>query len=144
MTPRGIRNNNPGNIRKSAAPWQGLAEVQDDPSFLVFSAPVWGLRAIAKILLNYEADDGCSTIREVVNRWAPPVENNTGAYVTAVIAELAQIGDTNPDAPISLCNAPAMSDTIKAIVQHENGEQPYGDDVIGQALTLAGIVPTTA
>ena len=52
--PRGIRNHNPGNVlRTKSVTWQGQAEDQSgDPEFVVFTAPEWGLRAIARILLT--------------------------------------------------------------------------------------------
>lgn len=40
-TPRGIRNNNPGNLDKGS-PWQGLVANPDEPRFCTFKDPVWG------------------------------------------------------------------------------------------------------
>ncbi|EPU9415876.1 hypothetical protein ACV0UJ_005298, partial [Escherichia coli] len=88
-TPRGIRNNNPGNLDKGS-PWQGLVANPDEPRFCTFKDPVWGIRALAVTLITYHdkrrAKDGTSidTIREVIERWAPPNENNTDAYINEV------------------------------------------------------------
>lgn len=130
VVPRGIRNNNPGNIRRDGTPWQGLDLVQDDPDFCVFIAPEWGIRAIARILKKYKLD-GINTIAGAINRWAPPNENNTSAYITAV-AMACGVGQSEcVDFDLIL---PAMS---KAIIQHENGMQPYGDDIISLGISLA-------
>ncbi len=53
--PRGIRNNNPGNIRHGEN-WQGLNPNSRsiDAAFCVFNTPVAGIRALAKVLINYK------------------------------------------------------------------------------------------
>ena len=79
---RGIRNNNPGNIEKSKNnKWQGMAESQPDKRFITFTSPEWGIRAIARILINYKDKYDLDTVKKIISRWAPPSENNTGAYV---------------------------------------------------------------
>lgn len=60
--PRGIRNNNPGNIRHSDQ-WKGLTPEQPDPDFCTFSTPEYGIRAMGVILLNYQRKHGLKTIR---------------------------------------------------------------------------------
>ena len=50
---RGIRNNNPLNIRHSADRWQGAAEEQNDPSFVQFKSMAYGYRAAWKTLESY-------------------------------------------------------------------------------------------
>lgn len=82
---RGIRNNNPMNIRRGAQ-WQGLAKVQSDESFCVFESMTFGLRAGMKLLKNYITGNNATmvkydTIRRIVFRWAPPTENATLKYV---------------------------------------------------------------
>ena len=89
-TPRGIRNKNPGNIEKGPD-WLGLAKDQrSDNRFAVFEAPQFGIRALCKVLLTYhrkrKAADGSAidTVKEVIDRWAPPTENNSDAYASMV------------------------------------------------------------
>lgn len=120
MEPRGIRNNNPGNIRRGDH-WQGMADEQPDPSFVTFVRPIWGLRAIGKTLMTYQDKHGCDTVRNFIERWAPPSENNTEAYVHDVADAL----QTGPDDRINIHSTGTMAAMIEAIVQHENGEQPY-------------------
>lgn len=135
---RGIRNNNPGNIDRTNIPWQGMAVDQSgDPRFIIFKSAEWGIRAICRILLNYYTNDGCKTIRQIIQRWAPPEENNTDAYVDAVARDCG----CGPDDPVDARDAQVMAGLVKAIIQHENGQQPYADLVIQQGLALAGVGP---
>ncbi len=83
--PRGIRNHNPGNIRWQDE-WLGLKKdgKQQDPSFCVFISPVCGIRALAKVLKNYQRLYGLNTPRKIISRYAPPNENQTLAYINSV------------------------------------------------------------
>lgn len=138
--PRGIRNNNPGNIRHSKVRWVGEADDQPDADFVTFSAPEYGIRAICRTLISYQTDDGCKTIRQLIERWAPPNENNTAAYVSAVSVACG----CGPDDPVNVRQASIMSPLIWAIIRQENGQQPYPSSLIAGAMTLAGIGPTPA
>ena len=82
--PRGIRNNNPGNLRRTDDPWQGLAETQTDTEFFVFQSPIYGIRALARTLIKYQDKHRLCTIRQLIGRWAPNTENDTVAYIKAV------------------------------------------------------------
>lgn len=127
---RGLRNNNPGNIRKSADKWQGLAPLQDDPAFFKFTEPKWGVRAIGKILLNYEKRYSLRTVRDLISRWAPPVENLTESYVNTVARALS----VQPDATIDVrASLPALA---SAIIRHENGLNPYTAEQIREWVYL--------
>ena len=79
--PRGIRNNNPLNIRKGGK-WQGLAPEQD-AAFCTFKTMEWGVRAAVKILRSYSRK-GIHTIRDIIQTWAPPIENDTNSYIQIV------------------------------------------------------------
>jgi hypothetical protein len=136
-TPRGIRNHNPGNIRRSSDPWQGLAERQGDVEFFTFKSPVYGIRALARTLITYQDKHGLRTIRQIIGRWAPPVENNTNAYVRAV----ADATDLDADQMLDLHDFDYLFPLTKAIIKHENGQQPYTDAQITKALVLAGVEP---
>ena len=136
-TPRGIRNHNPGNIRRSSDPWQGLAERQGDVEFFTFKSPIYGIRALARTLITYQDKHGLRTIRQIIGRWAPPVENNTNAYVRAV----AEATDLDADQILDLHNFDYLFPLTKAIIKHENGQQPYTDVQITKALVLAGVEP---
>ena len=85
--PRGIRNNNPLNIRKSKSKWQGLVENSPDKEFCVFEHMKWGWRAAFKLLCDtYYKQWGLRTIRDIIHRWAPP---NVGNHADVYIAQVA-------------------------------------------------------
>ena len=132
---RGVRNNNPGNIRKDATNWRGLAaaSLQTDPAFWVFVAALWGIRALAVILRNYQVQHGLNTVEQIVSRWAPPTENDTDAYVEAVARSIG----VQPTATINVLEADTMRALVKAIIKHENGAQPYDESTIDAAVALA-------
>ena len=85
---RGIRNNNPGNIEKGAR-WKGLAKQQLDSRFATFVNPLWGIRAMGRILRSYRRR-GVKTVAQIINVWAPShrtdgtFENHTKAYIDRV------------------------------------------------------------
>lgn len=138
-TPRGIRNNNPGNIRRNGDPWQGLAERQSDVEFFTFKTSIYGIRALARTLITYQDKHSLRTIRQIISRWAPPVENNTNAYVRAVSIDAG----LDADQPLDLHRFDHLLPLTKAIIHHENGQQPYTDAQITKALVLAGVEPET-
>ena len=128
---RGVRNNNPGNIEKGAS-WKGLdpARTAAESRFAVFVSPQYGFRALARVLRNYQANYGLKSVRQIINRWAPPVENDTGAYVNAVARHL----NVAPDATINVvANLPKLLD---AIARHENAGYQYPAQVIAEGIAL--------
>lgn len=117
MTARGIRNNNPGNLRHGSS-WDGLAPTQTDPAFCQFTTMAKGCRALIKTLRTYVERHGLRTVRGIVNRWAPPVENDTGSYVRSVAAAVRH----DADEPLNFEADPLLFlDLAKAIARHENG-----------------------
>jgi hypothetical protein len=83
---RGIRNNNPGNIRHGSANWQGMSATQTDSAFIQFDEMKWGVRAMLKLLQNYENIHGLKSIREKIYRWAPAEDgNNPERYIQRVV-----------------------------------------------------------
>lgn len=129
--PRGIRNNNPGNIERTADRWQGMsADQSQDSRFVVFDSPLWGIRALARVIMNYAKNYGADTIGEVIARWAPSNENDTRAYIASVSAATG----LGPNDPISDADLPAI---VAAIIKHENGQQPYAPELIAQGVQLA-------
>ena len=131
--PRGIRNNNPGNIRHGAN-WQGLNSNgrNIDSVFCVFESPVFGIRALAKVLINYKKIHGLNTVRQIVSRYAPPNENQTAAYIQTVAKQL----EVYPDTKIDIEERGVLTVFIKAVIRMENGIQPYSDEVIQEGIDL--------
>lgn len=133
-TPRGIRNANPGNIERTGEKWQGMsADQSGDARFIVFESPVWGIRAMAKILLNYQRKYGLRHVQGIINRWAPPTENDTGAYVRQVCRALG-VGPTDT---VNLQDTATLAKLVTAVIKHENGMQPYSPDLIARGVGMA-------
>ena len=127
--PRGIRNNNPGNIERSGVTWKGMAADQSaDSRFIVFNSPEYGIRAMARVLKNYMVQ-GYDTVQKIINRWAPPIENDTGAYAKAVARHLGV--DSNEE--LNESYIPHLSELI---MQHETGLQPYTSEVNARGVML--------
>ena len=105
---RGIRNNNPLNIRKSKDKWQGT-RLSPDPSlsreggwdtqFCQFETQAYGWRAAFVLLTRtYYHTYRLFTIRSIVSRWAPPNENATAAYIRSVSLQTK----IDPDEPLGI------------------------------------------
>lgn len=122
--PRGVRLCNPGNLRHGQ-PWLGLAPKQPDLDFCTFISPEYGIRAMMMIFGTY-AKRGLNTVAKIISAWAPITENDTAAYIADVRKRLGKDSVTAKDYP-ALC---------KAIIRHENGEQPYEDSVFAEAQRL--------
>lgn len=131
-TPLGIRQHNPGNI-ECGSDWKGLAPKKPGDRFCRFTAPVYGLRAIAYLLIVYRREHGLRTIESLINRWAPKGENNTKAYVLSV----AKRTGIPYNLPIAVDSSYALERLVPAIVHHENGRQPYSAEEINEAITMA-------
>ena len=137
---RGIRNNNPGNIRKSKDPWQGLAERQTDAAFFVFKSPMYGIRALARVLITYQDNKNLRTIKDIIRRWAPQTENDTNAYIISV----ADATGFTQDQLLDMHRFDHLKPLVEAIIRHENGHQPYTNTEITKGLVLAGGEPKQA
>lgn len=97
MSTRGIRNNNPANIRRGCN-WKGLIRQQKDREFCQFVTMTWGVRALLVTLRTYVVKHHLHTVREIITRWAPPSDrNNTEKYI-----EFVEKAVRNIDTPIIL------------------------------------------
>lgn len=143
--PRGIRNNNPGNVERGGDRWLGMSADQSaDGRFIVFDTPDAGIRCLMRLLINYQERHGIRTLREAINRWAPPVENNSTAYVQHV----SRLTGYDPDEPLDFLDREVNVALTRAIVRHENGEPTiygrkewYPADVYERAAVMAGFEP---
>lgn len=116
MATRGIRNNNPLNIRRGSR-WVGLAAEQPDPEFCTFTAPVFGLRAAFIILRRYIEVYHLTNIVQIISRWAPPLENETEKYIKYV-CNVTQIPE---DATISTQEKMRLCAIVAAMSAYECG-----------------------
>ena len=88
LAPRGLRNNNPLNIRHSQDKWKGLCPEQTDSEFCQFKTIFDGIRAAflnvrSHIRQDARRHDRCTVAKEI-SRWAPASENNTQRYIDFV------------------------------------------------------------
>lgn len=123
--PRGLRNNNPGNIRITKDKWQGLRDKQEDKLFFQFITMAYGYRALIRTLQNYRYRHGCRAISDFINRWAPPVENNTSGYISRVCKEMQVPTTYVPD----VNDKPTMCTFAAAISLVENGVPAVMEDI---------------
>ncbi|WP_368937597.1 structural protein [Proteus terrae] len=128
---RGERNNNPGNIRHGSK-WQGLSTQQTDPSFCQFVSPEYGIRAIYKLLQTYQKKYELNTVESIIDRYAPPNENNTVGYINRAAKDIG----VSVNEPINVSSKPVAIALATAIVGVELGYQPYSQKVFEDAWLL--------
>ena len=145
--PLGIRLNNPGNIEISNDQWQGLAPRNKwHERFFAFASAVHGIRAIARLLITYQdkrkALDGSKidTVREIIERWAPPEENNTSSYVRHV-RQVLGLNSAEYPGEVDVHKWEDVRELVIGIIKHENAGYRYPDAVIDKGLVMAGIEP---
>ena len=129
---RGIRNNNPLNIRHSADRWQGARKEQTDKAFVQFESMAYGYRAAWKTLQSYYnrfcRQGQAFTVQNIIRRWAPPNENDTEAYIRTVLT-LSGIGaQENLLPPENTDSYHRLSKLLAAMTVMENGIRPHQVD----------------
>jgi hypothetical protein len=122
---RGLRNNNPGNIRLGTFRYRGEKEQSGDAAFRQFEAMEWGYRAMFVLLHTYWRKYGCRTLRQMISRYAPPVENHTESYIRRVSDDT----HLDPDKEISTTEAAVMTAVVAAMSAVENGVKAEMEDV---------------
>lgn len=128
--PRGIRNNNPGNIRMSGNAWRG--KIGNDGAFEIFDTPTNGIRAMMVNLRTYFNNYGLNTVAGIAGRWAPPSENKTAGYITVVNKQ----GGLATGAVLNLNDQATMFKLVRGIIGAENGSSftnYYPDSMLQQA-----------
>jgi hypothetical protein len=121
--PRGLRNNNPLNIRRSSDKWKGLSDGQKDESFFSFKALKYGYRAAYKILSTYQTKYNIKSVLQTVKRWAPSEDgNNPTKYFNTVQIEMAKDGFIiNQTTNIDLSKIDFCISLLRAMAIVENG-----------------------
>lgn len=116
---RGLRNNNPLNIRHSADRWQGARINQTDKAFVQFTSMAYGYRAVWKILdtycLTFKRERKAYNVRNIIGRWAPPTENDTDAYVRNVVKLSGLGGNENMPRPKHYWNFEEVEKLVRLI-----------------------------
>lgn len=143
MLERPWRNNNPGDLRSLGGKtvWDGQIATDLGPGgpFARFVTRTMGWRALAVCLLTYSDVHGLKTINQIIDRYAPPIENNTVAYKSLVSKHLGIGLDESTD----LHKPEVMTAFVAAIAIAEGGARivwPLDEQAVGVNLAL-GIVP---
>lgn len=124
MTTRGIRNCNPGNIRNSKTKYLGEVRPSLDAAFKQFETMAWGYRAMFVLLHTYSRN-GYRTLRQMITRYAPPVENHTENY----IAHVSRWVDLFVDTPLDTLDPAVMIPVVTAMSRMENGVEAVDAEV---------------
>lgn len=111
----------------------------------MFGTPMDGIRALARLLITYQDKHGLHSVRGIISRYAPPVENNTWAYARQVAASMG----VDLDEGIDVHQYSPMEPLVRAIIRHENGDPlAFGQGARGNAqwqidegLHRAGVIP---
>jgi len=139
---RGERNHNPCNLRYDPGiRWQGLDHPPaDDHGLCRFVDDEHGLRAGARDIHVKWATHGWRTVSEIIDHYAPPNENDTGAYIAFVCRRLGVAAD----APLDLGDPTVLGQFVTAIVTEEEGRDIYADALIARAVADALDLPAPA
>lgn len=134
--PRGIRNNNPGNLVRSNNAWIGKIPYSQslDARFEQFTELRYGIRALMRDIYS-DHKKGLTTVTALINEFAPEFENNTTAYINTVIKMVGSnvIGELTQEKMIAIC---------KAIIYVENGSgysKYISDKDYNDAMAILGI-----
>ncbi|HHS9743008.1 TPA: hypothetical protein ACTW90_005492 [Raoultella ornithinolytica] len=122
----GLRNNNPGNLRV-APNATGV-----NRGFVTYDNSNDGLAAMARQLMLY-GDRGNNTLNSMIHTYAPRSENDTQSYINSVSAATG----FQPQQRMDLHNPEVLKSVMAAMIQHENGAQPYSEDDIRAAIQTA-------
>lgn len=132
--PRGVRNNNPLNIRESegdSTKWQGEHAINLDKAFEEFKHPVYGFRAGARILRSYNRQ-GFVTLSQMINRFAPDTENDTPLY----IKQVSKWTGIKPNQTVDVNNTEQMASLLHAMSRKEVGNY-YGLSMAREGVEMA-------
>lgn len=126
--PRGIRNNNPGNIVKTNIPWEGKIIPGKDYAFEQFETFAMGVRAMIIDVKGDIDNDGKNTLNALINQYAPPHENDTTEYIQTIsqwtgIGQFDQISGTKE----------TLSKIIPALARYENGIDCISPEIFNYA-----------
>jgi hypothetical protein len=129
---RGIRNNNPGNIRHGSSAWLGKSATQSDSAFVQFSEMRYGVRAAAVLFRNYQKNYGLRSVEQLISRWAPSHENDTSNYVRYVSERIGA-------SIVTLSNDEQLYAFLRAVFRMECGiaAEAIPDSTIKEGIALA-------
>ena len=128
--PKGIRNNNPGNLTKTAIKWQGkLPKPNNGGRFEMFQSPEYGVRAMIKDLTTKIKRH--STIKAIIGEYAPVFENNTQAYVNTVSKAMG-VSENTP----LIVSKNNLKHLVISMSRHENGGNYISNELFEKAYRI--------
>jgi hypothetical protein len=144
-TSRGLRNNNPANLKLTSIAWQGKipnSENKDtDKTFEQFKELKYGIRAMFKDLIN-DISKGKNTVKKLISEFAPPSENDTKSYIKKVcssigVAENDKITKVNRSFLLLLARAILTVELGKHNKEVTDADLNEGIDILGDSSTSA-------
>lgn len=132
--PRGIRNNNPGNLQQTDVQWEGKT-ASTDPRYESFATPEAGIRALALNAQHLQAN-GAQTVTDLISKWAPASENGQ-AKTQAYIGAVAQAMGVSPTDNVNLQDPATLTAFTNAVITHENGANPYRPEQVQAGVAAA-------
>ena len=123
-SPLGVRNNNPGNLRQ----WGDMP--RDAKGYAMFPTADAGLAAAIKNLRAQQQVHGLNTIESIISKWAPPSENDTGAYISDVVKRTG----FGAKQRLNLDDAATVAPLLSSIIKHEGNGAAYSDEMINKAV----------
>ena len=136
--PIGVRQNNPGNLRSDGKTrWYG-GNLPAKGKFITFDTPENGIRAMARILRNYELKKRIGNLGTAIRTYAPAKENDVPGYIRHVSGATG----IQPDAPIHLSDPATLRTLIPAMLSKEVGPKhsvQYTPEMISNAVERAGV-----
>lgn len=132
MNPRGIRDRNPFNLEALGIPWRGI--VSKDGPYLIFGTDLDGLRAGYRDLHVAQVEHGFKITLDFTKRFAPSGDRNDPVAYAHEVCEFAGLAD---DAAIDTNDPAFLQKWGAGFIRVEQGQQPYPDDLLAQAVALA-------
>jgi hypothetical protein len=129
-SPLGLANNNPFNLEFRNIGWVG--EIGTDGRFSIFDTAENGIRAGMINIHTKMTRDGLRTVRQLITRLSPAFENPTESFIQFVSRRVGVAADQ----PIEF--RPSIIGLSRAIIQFENGSQPFSIDELEDALARTG------
>ena len=138
--PRGLRNNNPGNIRRDDTEWMGLhtAGHQMDPSFFQFIRMEFGIRAMTRIFRIYKKNHGIDSLTKLSHRWAPASDGNDPVQHARNIAAHSRGNVTGIETAIDLDDREILFGVVRGVMVAENGRkaETVSDEEVREGIEL--------
>lgn len=137
--PRGIRNNNPGNIEDGGFARNLPGYVGSDGRFARFETPEAGIQAQSRLLDVYANKHGLNTVAGIVGRWAPATDGNN---VSAYAANVAKQMGVDPTAPLNMSDPNVKAKLAMAMAAHENGRQAFSPETFARGVAGSPAAPS--